>query len=66
MNPSLNQNMPLNQPPPQNQNQGLMVATILEEPRTKDVDVGIVTRVGTMNGEYGPCPQVGLAGKKKV
>ena len=53
-NPLTKQIPPLNHPPPQNQNQGSTVATILVEPRTEDVDVGIVTRGSTMIGEYVP------------
>ena len=35
------------------------------EPRTKDVDVTIVTLNGAMTGEDKPLPQVRLAGNKK-
>ena len=56
----MNQNLLLNL------NQGSIVATIQAEPRMKDVDVGIVTRVGATTRDDGPRLQVRLAGKKKV
>ena len=48
-----------------NQNQGSTLATIFVEPRTKDVDVAIVTCGGATTREDGPCQKVRLAGKKK-
>ena len=56
----------MTQNPPLNQNQGKMVATILTEPKTKDLDVSIVTRGGATNGENGTQTQVRLAVNKKV
>ena len=46
--------------------QGLTIAAIHAEPRMKDVDVGIVTRVGATTGDDGPWHPVRLASKKKV
>ena len=66
MNPLAYLNPPPSQPPSQNQNQGSTVATILVEPWTKDVDVGIVTRGGVTTGGDGTQPQVRLVGKKKA
>ena len=43
-----------------------MVATIQDEPGTKDLDVGVVTRAGATTGEDGSCQQVQFARKKKV
>ena len=43
-----------------------MVTTILAEPQTKDVDVGIVTQGAVTTGEDGMWPQVQLARKKKA
>ena len=40
--------------------------TILEEPHTEDVDVDIVTHVGTIAGDDGPQQLVRLASKKKI
>ena len=52
MNPPVNQNLPLNEA--HNLNQGSTVATIQDELRTKDVDVGVVTRASVTTGEDGP------------
>ena len=47
-------------------NQGSTVATIQSELRTKDVDVGVVTRANVTTGEDGPHQQVRFTGNKKV
>ena len=46
--------------------QGSIVATILAGPKTKDVDISIVTHGGVVTREDGPHPHIQLDRKNKA
>ena len=47
-------------------NQGCTVATILEEPRTQDLNVVVVTHAGATTREDGPLQEIRFVVKKNV